>query len=102
MNYVVAPAYAGTTIVNNAVVTVRTVEAEPQAFQAADPAEVEVLAAGEQVERTTTTLPVTALANTGASSIPLQLVVAASIVASGWLVVIAARRRLSASNGPQS
>ena len=31
----------GTTIVNNAVVTVRTVGAEPQAFQAADPAEVE-------------------------------------------------------------
>ncbi len=32
----------GSTIVNNAVVTVRTVGAEPQAFQAADPAEVEV------------------------------------------------------------
>ena len=46
VTYVARPADAGTMIVNNAVVTVRTVGAEPQAFQAADPAEVEILAVG--------------------------------------------------------
>ena len=93
VTYVARPADAGTTIVNNAVVTVRTVGAQPQAFQAADPAEVEILAAGEQVEPTTTALPPTRLANTGASSIPQRLVVSAGMVASGWLIVLAARRR---------
>ena len=43
VSYVATAADVGTTIVNNAVVTVRTVGAEPQAFQAADPAEVEIL-----------------------------------------------------------
>ena len=101
VNYVARPADAGTTIVNNAVVTVRTVGAEPQAFQAADPAEVEVLAAGEQVEPTTTALPPTRLANTGANSIPLRLAISAGMVASGWLIVLATRRRRAASNGAQ-
>jgi hypothetical protein len=50
---------AGTTIVNSAVVTMRTVGAEPQAFQAADPAKVAVLAHGEHVELTTTGMPPT-------------------------------------------
>jgi hypothetical protein len=72
--------------------TVRTVGAEPQAFQAADPAEVEILAAGEQLEPSTTVLPPTGLADTGASSIPQRLVVAAGMVASGWLIVVTARR----------
>jgi hypothetical protein len=65
VSYTARPADAGTTIVNNAVVTVRTVGARLQAFQATDPAEVEMLAAGQQVEPTTTTLPPTGLANTG-------------------------------------
>jgi hypothetical protein len=42
VNYEVQPQERGTTIVNNAVVTVRTVGAQPLRFQAADPAEVEV------------------------------------------------------------
>jgi hypothetical protein len=99
VTYVARPTDAGTTIVNNAVVTVRTVGAQPQAFQAADPAEVEILAAGEQVEPTTTALPPTGLATTGASSIPLGLVVSAGMVASGWLVMLAARRRRTESDG---
>jgi hypothetical protein len=99
VTYVARPADAGTTIVNNAVVTVRTVGAQAQAFQTADPAEVDIVAAGEQVEPTTTALPPTGLANTGASSIPLGLVVSAGMVASGWLVVIAARRRRTESDG---
>jgi hypothetical protein len=51
VNCVVAPEDAGRTIISNAVVTVRTVRAEPQAFQAADPAEVRVLAADESWSR---------------------------------------------------
>ena len=43
VTHVATAAEEGTTIVNNAVVTVRTVEAEPRTFQATDPAEVEVL-----------------------------------------------------------
>ncbi len=93
VSYVATEADAGTTIVNNAVATVRTVGAEPQAFQAADPAEVEILAVGDQLDPTTTAMPPTRLASTGASSVPLGLVVSAGMVASGWLVVIAARRR---------
>ena len=81
-------------IVNNAVVTVRTVGAEPQAFQAADPAEVEILAVGDQLDPTTTALPPTRLASTGASSVPLGLVVSAGMVASGSLILVAARRRI--------
>jgi LPXTG-motif cell wall-anchored protein len=92
VSYEVAPEDAGTTIVNNAVVTVRTVGAEPQAFQAADPAEVRVLAAGEQVEPTTTTLPVTALADTG-SNMPAQLIAAGLVLASGSVVLVIGRRR---------
>jgi hypothetical protein len=41
VSYKVQPGDEGTTIVNNAVVTVRPV-GQPQAFQAADPAEVEI------------------------------------------------------------
>ena len=50
VTYEVRPNDEGSTIVNNAVVTVRTVGPEPQAFQAADPAEVEV--PGESVPAT--------------------------------------------------
>jgi LPXTG-motif cell wall-anchored protein len=93
VRYVVPAEDAGQTIVNNAVVTVRTVGAEPQAFQAADPAEVRVLAAGEQVEPTTTTnLPVTGLAETG-SDAPAQLIAAGLALASGSLVLMIGRRR---------
>ena len=99
VTYVARPADAGTTIVNNAVVTVRTVGAEPQAFQAADPAEVEILAVGDQVDPTTTALPPTRLASTGASSVPLGLVVSAGMVASGSLILVAARRRRTESDG---
>ena len=95
VSYVVEPSDAGKTIVNNAVVTVRTTGVEPQAFQAADPAEVEILAPGQQVEPTTTALPPTPLAATGASSVPLRLVVAAGMVASGCLALFATRRRRS-------
>jgi hypothetical protein len=102
VTYVPRPADAGTTIVNNAVVTVRTVGAQPQAFQAADPAEVEILAAGAQVAPTTTTLPRTGLANTGASSVPQRLAVSAGMVASGWLIVVAARRRRTGTDTPQA
>ncbi len=94
VTYVARPADAGTVIVNNAVVTVRTVGAEPQAFQAADPAEVEILAVGDQLDPTTTALPPTRLASTGASSVPLGLVVSAGMVASGSLILVAARRRI--------
>ncbi len=96
VSYVVEPSDAGTTIVNNAVVTVRTTGVDAQAFQAADPAQVEMLAPGQQVEpTTTTTLPTTQLAATGASSVPLRLVVAAGMVASGCLALFATRRRRS-------
>ena len=74
------------------VVTVQTVGAEPQAFQAADPAEVRVLAAGEQVEPTTTNLPETALAETG-SDTPAQLIAAGLALAIGSLVLVIGRRR---------
>ena len=43
VTHVATAAEEGTTIVNNAVATVRTVEAEPRQFQATDPAEVEIL-----------------------------------------------------------
>ena len=43
VTHVPTAAEEGTTIVNNAVATVRTVEAEPRTFQATDPAEVEIL-----------------------------------------------------------
>jgi LPXTG-motif cell wall-anchored protein len=93
VSYVATEADAGTTIVNNAVVTVRTVGAEPQAFQAADPAAVEILGlrSPEQAP-TTTTLPVTALADTGSNPVP-QMVVAALAVVSGWLLLLIGRRR---------
>jgi hypothetical protein len=94
VSYVVEPSDAGTTIVNNAVVTVRTTGVDAQAFQAADPAEVEILAPGQQVEPTTT-LPPTALAATGASSVSLRVVLAAGMVASGCLALFATRRRRS-------
>jgi hypothetical protein len=92
VSYVATEADAGTTIVNNAVVTVRTVGAGPQAFQAGDLAEVEIVGP-EQAESTTTTLPVTALADTGASGLPAQLIAAALAIATGWMLVIVGRRR---------
>jgi hypothetical protein len=91
VSYVATEADAGTTIVNNAVVTVRTVGAEPQAFQAADLAEVEIV--GPEQAEPTTTLPVTALATTGASALPAQLFAGALAIASGWLLVLIGRRR---------
>ena len=93
VSYVVEPSDAGTTIVNNAVVTVRTTGVDAQAFQAADSAEVEIAAPGQQVEPTTTTLPPTPLAATGAKSVPLRLAVAAGMVASGCLALFWAGRR---------
>ena len=95
VSYVVEPSDAGKTIVNNAVVTVRTTGVDAQAFQAADPAEVEIPAPGQQVEPTTTTPPPTPLAATGASSVSLRLVLAAGMVASGCLALFATRRRRS-------
>ena len=92
VSYVAVAGDAGTTIVNNAVVTVQTVGDDPQAFQAADPAEVEVLATGEQVEPTTTTLPVTALANTG-SNLATQLGLGGLALFSGSLLLVIGRRR---------
>src|SRR5262245_51175489 len=78
---------AGTTIVNNATVTVRTPDG--QEFQAADPAEVQVLAFGAV---TTTPGPTTTVAP---APIPVtgtntngRLVVAALILASGSLLVL--------------
>jgi hypothetical protein len=94
VSYVVEPSDAGTTIVNNAVVTVRTTGVDAQAFQAADPAEVEILAPGQQAEPTTTPPP-TALAATGASSVSLRIALAAGMVASGCLALFATRRRRS-------
>ncbi len=95
VSYVATAADAGTTIVNNATVTVRTVGEAPQAFQASDPAEVEILGfqSPEQVEPTTTTLPVTALADTGASGLPAQLIAAALAISTGWMLVLVGRRR---------
>jgi hypothetical protein len=92
VSYVATEADAGTTVVNNAVVTVRTVGAEPQAFQAADLAEVEIVGP-EQAESTTTTLPVTALADTGASGLPAQLIAALLALGSGGLLLMIGRRR---------
>jgi LPXTG-motif cell wall-anchored protein len=92
VTYVATSADAGTTIVNNAVVTVQTVGDEPQAFQSADLAEVEVLAPG-QVASTTTTLPATALARTGASGLPTLLIFGALAVGGGGLLFVLGRRR---------
>jgi LPXTG-motif cell wall-anchored protein len=88
VSYVVEPSDAGTTIVNNAVVTVRTTGVDAQAFQAADPAQVDILAPGPQAPPTTTPL-----ADTGAKSTPLFLAIAAGMVASGCLALFATRRR---------
>jgi LPXTG-motif cell wall-anchored protein len=93
VSYVVAQTDEGTTIVNNAVVTVRTVGPGPQGFQAADPAEVAVPRAGEQVEPTTTAaMPATGLADTGSNSGP-QLLAAALALTSGSLLLLIGRRR---------
>ncbi len=95
VSYVVEPSDAGTTIVNNAVVTLRTTGVDAQAFQAADSAQVEIAAPGQQVEPTTTTPTTTPLAATGASSVSLRIVLAAGMVASGCLALFATRRRRS-------
>ena len=96
VSYVATEADAGSTIVNNATVTVRTVGDDPQTFQATDPAEVEILGfqSPEQVEPTTTTaLPPTGLADTGAKALPAQLIAATLALASGWLLILIGRRR---------
>ena len=97
VTHVATAAEEGTTIVNNAVATVRTVEAEPRQFQATDPAEVEILGfrTPEQQQPTTTALPVTGLAESGSNTVP-QLVVAALALASGWLLLAIGRRRSAA------
>jgi hypothetical protein len=86
---------AGTTIVNNAVVTVRTLDAAGQTFQAADPAEVEILGlrSPQQASTSTTPLPVTGLAAGGASGLPTQLIAGLLTLTSGTLILIIARRR---------
>jgi LPXTG-motif cell wall-anchored protein len=90
---------AGTTIVNNAVVTVRT--ADGQEFQATDPAEVEVLGFGVIGDQppTTTTLPGPTTTGTP-EPIPVtgaatnnQLVVAVVLLTGGWLLVLIMRKR---------
>ena len=93
MTHEATAAEEGTTIVNNAVVTVRTVEAEPRTFQATDPAEVEILGVQSPEQApTTTTLPVTALANTGSNSVA-QLIAGALALASGGVLLLIGRRR---------
>jgi hypothetical protein len=89
VTYEIAESDAGTTIVNNAVVTVRTVGAEPQAFQAADPAEVRVPAG---IAPTTTTVGATTPA-TGASGLVPQVIVAALAAMSGAVLLVLGRRR---------
>ena len=95
VSYVVEPSDAGKTIVNNAVVTVRTTGVDAQAFQAADPAEVEVLAPGQQVEPTTTHAAAHAVGRDGCEFGPATAGVAAGMVASGCLALFATRRRRS-------
>ncbi len=94
VTHVATSAEEGTSIVNNAVVTVRTVQAEPRQFQATDFAEVEILGlqAPEQAP-TTTELPETPLADTGASSIPAHLFLAALALASGLVLLVIGTRR---------
>ena len=94
VTHLATSAEEGTTIVNNAVVTVRTVQAEPRQFQATDSAEVAILGlqASEQAP-TTTELPETPLADTGASSIPVHLFLAALALASGLLLLVIGTRR---------
>ena len=94
VTHVPTAAEEGTTIVNNAVATVRTVEAEPRTFQATDHAEVEVLGvqSPEQAAATTTTLPVTALADTGSNSVA-QLIAGTLALASGGVLLLIGRRR---------
>jgi LPXTG-motif cell wall-anchored protein len=94
VTHVPTAAEEGTTIVNNAVATVRTVEPEPRTFQATDPAEVEILGfqSPEQAASTTTTLPVTALANTGSNSVA-QVIAGALALAGGGLLLLIGRRR---------
>jgi hypothetical protein len=79
VSYETTAADAGTTIVNNAVVTVRTVGAEPQGFQAADAAEVVVSAPD--------------IPSTGASGVSRQLYLAALALAIGSALLVTARRR---------
>jgi LPXTG-motif cell wall-anchored protein len=93
VTHVPTAAEEGTTIVNNAVATVRTVEAEPRTFQATDPAEVEVVGVRSPEQApTTTTLPVTALATTGSNSVA-QLIAGALALASGGVLLLIGRRR---------
>jgi hypothetical protein len=85
---------AGTKIVNNAVVTVRT--ADGQEFQAADPAEVEVLGFGvvTTTPGPTTTMTPAPIPVTGARGLPAQLLLAAFGIAAGSaLLIVTSRRR---------
>jgi hypothetical protein len=84
---------AGSTVVNNAVVTVRTVEAEPQEFQAADPAEVEILGFQSPQQAPTTTIAPAPMPVTGASGLSTRLLFALIAVSSGAVLVLIARRR---------
>jgi LPXTG-motif cell wall-anchored protein len=97
VSYQTVDSDAGTTIVNNAVVTVRTDDG--QEFQAADPAEVEVFAfgvTGDQstttVEGPTTTVTAEPIPDTGVDT-NTELVIAAVMLTSGWLLVLITRKR---------
>jgi hypothetical protein len=79
MSYTTTDADAGTTIVNNAVATVRTLEGEPRSFQASDAAEVNVSAAP--------------IPPTGASGMARQLYLAVMAVGVGSALFLAARSR---------
>jgi hypothetical protein len=89
VSYVVEASDAGTTIVNNAVVTVRTTGVDAQAFQAADPAEVEV----PTVAAPTTTTVTEPIPATGSSGLPAQTLFALFAIGSGSLLLVLAGRR---------
>ena len=96
VSYVATEADAGgRQFFDNATVTVRTVGDDPQTFQATDPAEVEILGfrSPEQVEPTTTTaLPPSGLADTGAKALPAELI-AATRTSQRLVCILIGRRR---------
>jgi hypothetical protein len=80
VDYVVQPSDEDTTIVNNAVVTVRTTGVDAQSFEAADSARVDV----------PKDMP-----NTGPRGLSTQLYLAALALAIGSALIVAGRRRSS-------
>ena len=89
VSYIVQPVDAGTTLVNNAVVTVRPVGGL-QAFQAADPAAVEVFANQGPTTTVAVVIPVT-----GSTGLAAQLIAAVLSVIGGAGLVLVGRRRAS-------